>query len=151
MRKSTKKDWEQFQIQQGPWKDIFTKPLPPALEESQIEASSKELTLDAVSKWISSTGRHSARLHFFETYNTASPLYVHCAKKLLSMNTAGSIDVERMAKPLKNAVMAKTRCRAGLKYSEMLLRAGLNMRFLHESKTILKVNASAGINRTVAI
>ena len=52
--------------------------------------------------YLEKTGAHNGRLRFFEAHYPASPFYQHVAKRLLSMRTAGSISVERAAKPMKN-------------------------------------------------
>ena len=57
---------------------------------------------------------------------------------LASIRTEGSISVERVAKPLKNKVWSKERNKLGPEKAAVLLRAGLNLRFLHEAKQSLK-------------
>jgi len=55
-----------------------------------------------------------------------------------SMRTEGSISVERVAKPLKNKVWTKERSRMAPEKAALLLRAGINLRFLHDAKSKLK-------------
>jgi len=53
-----------------------------------------------------------------------------------------SIAVERVAKPLKNKVWTKDRNKLPPESAGLLLRVGLNLRFLHEAKSALKLAAS---------
>jgi hypothetical protein len=55
------------------------------------------------------------------------------AKPLLSIQTEGSISVERVAQPLKNKVATKVRNRLHTDKRTLLLRAGLNLRLKSES------------------
>jgi hypothetical protein len=50
--------------------------------------------------------------------------------------------VERVAKPLKNSVLTKDRSKLSTGKSEMLLRAGLNLRFLQDSKEKIRGSGS---------
>ena len=59
------------------------------------------------------------------------------AKQLMSIRTEGSISVERVAKPLKNKVWTNERNRLGPGNAAMMLRVGLNLRFLYESNQTL--------------
>ena len=60
------------------------------------------------------------------------------AKPLLSLRTTGSMSVERVAKPLKVAVYTKQRNRLEFGNKKMLLRTGLNLRFLLGIKFAMK-------------
>ena len=55
------------------------------------------------------------------------------------VRTTGSMTVERVAKPLKNSVCTKSRRRLKPKVASILLRTGLNLRFLVESKMRMKL------------
>jgi len=70
------------------------------------------------------------------------PFFLMVAKPLLSVRITGSMTVERVAKPLKNSVLTKERNKTGLGKTEMLLRAGLNLRFLQDSKEKIRNNSS---------
>jgi len=88
------------------------------------------LTLDHVSDHLTKTGGHDSRLSWWESNFPQSILYRHAARQLLSIRTTGSITVERVAKRLKHAVLTKTRNRLSTMSAAMLLRAGMNIRFL---------------------
>jgi len=92
------------------------------------------LTLDDVTSWVAKTGGHDARIAWFMVNAPKSPFFLEIAKPLLSVRITGSMTVERVAKPLKNSVMTKERSQLGTAKAEMLLRVGLNLRFLHEAK-----------------
>ena len=94
-----------------------------------------------IGAYLEKTGAHNGRLRFFEAHYPASPFYQHVAKRLLSMRTAGSISVERAAKPMKNYIMTKTRSRLKKEKGDVCLRAGLNMR-LYGVKKGLTDNAA---------
>ena len=92
------------------------------------------LTLDAVSTWVRETGGHESRLAWWMVNAPESSLFVEIAKPLLSVSITGSMTVERVAKTLKHAVLTEDRAKMATGKSEMLLRCGLNLRFLHETK-----------------
>jgi hypothetical protein len=48
---------------------------------------------------------------FFEVYARFSLLYQQVGKRLLSMKSVGSMDVERTAKPFKHCILTKDRNR----------------------------------------
>ena len=86
-----------------------TRPAPKAA--TLLQAEQKLITFEMIGAYLEKTGAHDGRLRFFEAHHPASPFYQHVAKRLLSMRTAGSISVERAAKPMKNYIMTKTRSR----------------------------------------
>jgi len=85
-----------------------------------------------ISNIVQATGGHNARLDFWEVYHGQTNLYKYCARNLMSLQSHGSITVERVAKPLKNAVWTKDRARADPGLACQLLRVGLNLRFLEK-------------------
>ena len=88
---------------------------------------------------MNKTGAHDSRITFYHQEVKDETGFVEkVVIPLLSMRTTGSIAVERVAKPLKNFVKCKTRNRISLDRSEMLLRAGINLRFLHEANKVMK-------------
>ena len=59
------------------------------------------------------------------------------------MRTAGSISVERAAKPMKNCVMIKTRNALQKEKGLVMLRACLNMRLLNRVKELIGTAADS--------
>ena len=92
------------------------------------------LTMAEVSSWVKQTGGHEARIAWYEVNAPKSLFFLEVAKPLLSVRITGSMTVERVAKPLKNSVLTKDRSKLSTGKSEMLLRAGLNLRFLQDSR-----------------
>ena len=107
-----------------------------------LQAEQKLITFGMIGAYLEKTGAHNGRLRFFEAHYPASPFYQHVAKRLLSMRTAGSISVERAAKPMKNYIMTKTRNKLKKEKGNVCLRAGLNMRLLYGVKKGLTENAA---------
>ena len=97
-------------------------------------ADNHVLTVADVSKWVQDSGGHEQRLSWYESNAKKAVLYTDAAKQLLSVCISGSMDVERAAKPLKNAVLVKDRNAQSVGVTEMALRAGLNLRFLQAAK-----------------
>jgi hypothetical protein len=93
-----------------------------------------KLTLKEVSDYIVRTGGHESRLAWWNIYASSSLLFTEGARTLLSIRITGSMTVERVAKPLKNKVMTKERAKLSSEKGSMLLRVGLNLRFLQAFK-----------------
>jgi len=102
------------------------------------------LTIPDVQSWVSTTGGHESRLAWFLVNDPKSRFFLEIAKPLLSVRITGSMTVERVAKPLKNSVLTTDRATLGTGKADMLLRAGLNLRFLREAKDQLQAAASGG-------
>ena len=66
-------------------------------------ADNHVLTVADVSKWVQDSGGHELRLSWYGSNVKKAALYTDAAKQLLSVCISGSMDVERAAKPLKNA------------------------------------------------
>ena len=96
-----------------------------------------KFTLTEIGDYIDRTGRHDSRLAWWAVHASSCILYQAVARPLLSVRVTGSMTVERVAKPLKNRVMTKERSRLSSEKSSMLLRVGLNLRFLQASKSKL--------------
>ena len=77
-------------------------------------------------------------MFWWEAFKPKSPLYIEIAKPLLSARTVGSIAVERVAKTLKNKVLAKDRNKLGVGRAETLLRVGMNLRLLNKHKKMMQ-------------
>lgn len=94
-----------------------------------------------VTEWLETTHHLDGRLVWYEAFAQKSLVYQELFRKLVSISTAGSINVERAAKPLKNNVLTKLRNSMGHKAAEICLRAGMNLRLMHAQKTGLKADA----------
>jgi hypothetical protein len=87
------------------------------------------LTMKDVSEWVARTGGIESRIAWFETFAKDELLYRDIAKPLLSLGVANSITLERAVRPFKSAVLSEDSDRL---LDPLLVRAGLNLRFLHE-------------------
>ena len=67
-----------------------------------------------------------------------SPLYFTVAKPLMSIRTTGSMDVERLAKPLKDVILTKKRNRLSDERTVSLLWAQQNLKYLMSAREVLK-------------
>ena len=64
--------------------------------------------------------------------------YQQIGKRLLSMKTVGSMDVERTAKPFKHCKLSKDRNRLSDERGVVLFRAGQNLKHLHHARESIK-------------
>ena len=96
-----------------------------------------KITLEEVSNYIRRTGGHDSRLGWWSVHASRSILFTEVARPLLSVRITGSMTVERVAKPLKNKIMTKERANLSSQKGAMLLRVGLNLRFLQSFKAQL--------------
>ena len=96
-----------------------------------------KLTLEEVSDYIQRSGGHDSRLGWWTVHASRSILFTEVARPLLSVRITGSMTVERVAKPLKNKIMTKERANLSSEKGAMLLRVGLNLRFLQSFKAQL--------------
>lgn len=100
--------------------------------------ATKNIELGQVSDWITKHGGITGRLHWFEAYAPHSKLYRLVAEPLLSIRTAGSIDVERAVKPMKNSILTRDRNRLGDDAAGILMRASENLKILMKAKLDFK-------------
>ena len=70
-------------------------------------------------------------LNWWQISHGNTLIYQHLAKRLLIMPSVGSMAVKRVAKPLKHSAIAGPRSALGNGSASMLLRVGLNLRFLY--------------------
>jgi len=81
------------------------------VEEEQLRKNNSELSIDDVAVWIESNKGLEGRFCWFETLARETNFYQKIARRLLSIGTVGSIDVERRAKGLKHEILSKARNR----------------------------------------
>eukprot|EP00561_Arcocellulus_cornucervis_P002143 CAMPEP_0185825954 /NCGR_PEP_ID=MMETSP1322-20130828/31303_1 /TAXON_ID=265543 /ORGANISM="Minutocellus polymorphus, Strain RCC2270" /LENGTH=147 /DNA_ID=CAMNT_0028523679 /DNA_START=1153 /DNA_END=1596 /DNA_ORIENTATION=- len=132
-RARVKREFAAFLSQTGDWTHRFNRPPPPA------KKAQATLTVKGVSDWVKSTGGHEARIQWFEAWAPRSELYLLVAKPLLSIRATGSIDTERIAKPLKRYIKTKERNRLSDERAEICLRAGINLRNLRAARQSLGI------------
>lgn len=138
LRETLRMEFMQFEAQTGVYADLFMEPRPPTLNTEDARLAAESLTFADVNNWVEATGKHEARITWWECSNPNSPLYLKIGKPLLSIRTTGSITVERVAKPLKNKVLTKERNRLNTESAAVLLRAGINLRLLSNMKVSVK-------------
>ena len=133
------KDYEAFKTQTGVWANVFDQLPPEAMTPERLKEGEKEITFKHIHDHLKKTGGIEARLRWFLMRNPTSLFYQYIGEPLCSMGTAGSIDVERAIKPLKNKVMIKSRNRLKIETAELCTRCGINMRLLLAAKIELKL------------
>ena len=127
-------EYQFYKTATGPFQSFF---------DNNVEEEEKDNPMDTVpilkvNDWVTTTGNHVSRLSWWESWARSSLLYKTCARPLMSLRSCGSMTVERAAKPLKNCVYSKSRERLGYGKASALLRAGLNLRFLQQTKMAMK-------------
>ena len=123
----------------GAWAHHWDAPFPSAVTEEELAIATKNIELGKVSDWITKHGRITGHLRcWFEAYAPHSKFYRLVAEALLSICTAGSIDVERAIKPLKNSISTKERSRLGDDVAGVLMRASKNLKILMRAKLDFK-------------
>ena len=98
----------------------------------------RTFTIDPVLEWVEKYENIDGRFRFFEVYARFSPLYQQIGKRLLSMKTVGSMDVERTAKPFKHCMLSKDRNRLSDERGVVMFRAGQNLKHLHHARESIK-------------
>jgi hypothetical protein len=99
-----------------------------------------------VQQFVERTCNISARFRWFETFAAHSEFYLYVAKPLLSMRTAGSIDVERKVKPLKHQILSKTRNRLQDYKGVAYFRAKENLNHIMNAKKVLGKRITDSLN-----
>ena len=89
------------------WARRWDAPLAPTGTEEELAMATKNIELGQVTDWITKYCGITGRLRWFEAYAPRSKLYRLVAEPLLSVRTAGSIDVERAVKPMKNGILTR--------------------------------------------
>ena len=97
-------------------------------------------------EWVEKYENIDGRFRFFEAYARFSPLYQQVGKRLLSMKSVGSMDVERMAKPFKHSILTKDRNALSNEKGIVLFRAGQNLKHLHHANKAIKGKVYGGVN-----
>ena len=128
-----------FSSQTGDWTNRFNCPPPPSMPLEEAKKAQATLTIKNVSDWVKSTGGHEARIQWFEAWAPHSELYLLVAKPVLSIRATGSIDTERVAKPLKRYIKTKERNRLSDERAEICLRTGINLRNLQVARQTLGI------------
>ena len=105
----------------------------------------RTFTIDRVLEWVEKYENIDGRFRFFEVYARFSPLYQQIGKRLLSMKTVGSMDVERTAKPFKHCMLSKDRNRLSDERGVVMFRAGQNLKHLHHARESIKGKVYAGV------
>jgi hypothetical protein len=98
-----------------------------------------------VLEWVEKYKNIDGNFRFFEVYAPFSPLYQQVGKRLLSMKSVGSMDVEHTAKPFKHCILTKDRNRLSDAKGVVMFRAGQNLKHLHHARTAIKGKVYAKI------
>ena len=131
---------QDFYSHTGQWANMWSGNIPHAVPFQYLDLNNKEFTIDQVQEWVEKNGCIQGRFRFFETYARNSEFYQKIAQPLLSMRTVGSIDVERLAKPLKHKLLTKERNCLRDDKGIILFCAGQNLRQLMKAKMALNKN-----------
>ena len=131
---------QDFRNHGGRFKNCFDTP-PAAVDTSgeKLLERAQSLSVKDVIQWSERTGGYTGRISWFETWAPTSCLYSKVAKPLLSMRATGSIELERMVKPLKHYIQNKERNRLQNGKAELLLEASINLKYLEDTKMKLKL------------
>ena len=122
----------------GRWANLFDEPIPHGGSLEEVQQRASEITLDDVTDWVEKYEGMEGRFRFYDCYMNLSSLYFTVAKPLLSIRTTGSMDVERVAKPLKDVILTKKRNSLSDERVVSLLRAQQNLKYLMSARETLK-------------
>ncbi len=96
-------------------------------------------------EWVEKYRNIDGCFRFFQVYACFSPLYQQVGKRLLSMKSVGSMDVEHTVKPFKHCILTKDRNRLSDAKGVVMFRAGQNLKHLHHARTAIKGKVYAGV------
>ena len=116
----------------------FNKPLPDPVSKIDLQLNSRKFTVDDVKGWVEKYAGVEGRLRWYEMWMRSSLFYQLVARPLLSIRTVGSMNVERLAKPVKHSILTKDRNRLADSKAIIIFRAGQNLKLLQKLKTKLK-------------
>ena len=137
---------QEFFTHTGYWSALWNWPIPEDGTPEENENRNRKFTLAHVLEWVEKYENIDGRFRFFEAYARFSSLYQLVGKRLLSMKSVGSMDVERTAKPFKHSILTKERNKLTDESGVVLFRAGQNLKHLHHARIAIKGKAYAGVN-----
>ena len=112
-----------FWTHTGRWSNLWDDPLPQPISLELMEINHSKICFADVRQWIENYDGIEGRLRFFQAYMPLSPLWQRVGRPLMSMRTAGLMDVERVVKPIKHMILTKQRNRLGDDNGVVLFRA----------------------------
>ena len=136
---------QEFFTHTGYWSALWNWPIPEDGTPEENENRNKKFTLAHVLEWVEKYENIDGRFCFFEAYARFSSLYQLVGKRLLSMKSVGSMDVERTAKPFKHSIFTKERNSLKDERGIVLFRAGQNLKHLHHARITIKGKAYTGL------
>ena len=112
---------------------LFDKNLPTAVDLEQLIKSNSTLSIDDVAAWIENKKGLEGQFAWYETLSRETNFYQENSRKLLSIGTIGSIDVERRAKGLKYEILNNARNR--LSEDQAITLCGTSENLSHVQKS----------------
>ena len=137
---------QEFFTHTGNWSGLWNWPIPESGTPEENENRKRNFTLDCVVEWVEKYENIDGQFRFFEAYARFSPLYQQVGKRLLSMKSVGSMNVEHMAKPFKHSILTKDRNALSNEKGIVLFRAGQNLKHLHHARKAIKGKVYGGVN-----
>ena len=115
-----------------------------------MESNRSKICFDDVCQWIEDYDGIEGRLRFFQAYMPLLPLWQRVGRPLMSMRTAGLMDVERVAKPIKHMILTKQRNSLEDDRGVVLFRAQQNLKHLMNARLALKGKVHENLLRHAA-
>ncbi len=137
---------QEFFTHTGYWSGLWNWPILESGTPEENENRKRTFTLDCVVEWVEKYESIDGRFCFFEAYAHFSPNYQQVWKRLLSMKSAGSMDVERVAKPFKHSILTKDRNALSNEKGIVLFRAGQNLKHLHHACEVIRGKVYGGVS-----